>query len=349
MAGKVTSNSAWKDYQSVLGRKPGDFKFSQEKPVWSYDDLDLKAYYDALLNREDFSFDLNNNALYNQYKDFYTKRGNLAMMDTIGQASAMTGGYGNSYAASAGQQAYQQNLDKLGEMVPEVYNLALQQYQLEGEQLYNKYALAAGERDTSYGQYVDALNQYYTDYDMAYQQHSDVVDRWYADVDRAYGVYGDARDYEYQQERAAVADSQWAKEFAAEQAARDKEYAMWQQEFAAEQAALDKEYAMWEKEFNEKYGKNETTLGKGVVAGAELGASAIAGISAQSTQSEQTKRLVALNMSEEEEKVVMDAIADIQNRGMVGDTARLREFIGEYAKDLNYKQLKALGIIFLGE
>lgn len=118
MASKVTSNSAWKDYQSVLGRKPGDFKFSQEKPVWSYDDSDLKAYYDKLLNREDFSFDLNNNALYNQYKDFYTKQGNLAMMDTIGQASAMTGGYGNSYAAAAGQQAYQQNLDKLGEMVP---------------------------------------------------------------------------------------------------------------------------------------------------------------------------------------------------------------------------------------
>lgn len=349
MASKVTSNSAWKDYQAALKAKPGAFKFSGKKPEWSYDETDLNTYYDALLNRKDFTFDLNNNALYNQYKDFHTKQGHLAMMDTIGQVAAMTGGYGNSYATVAGQQAYQQNLDKLGEMVPEIYGLALEQYQLEGEQIYNKYALAAGERDVAYNQYLDSLNQYYTDYDTAYQQHSDMYDRWENDVSRTYGIYGDARDYEYQVDRAAVQDAQWQKEFAAQQAARDREYAQWQKEFEAQQAARDREYAMWQQEFNEKYGKNETTIGKGVVAGAELGASAIAGISAQSTQSEQTKRLVALNMSEEEEKVVMDAIADIQNRGMVGDTARLREFIGEYAKDLNYKQLKALGIIFLGE
>ena len=254
MASKVTSNSAWKDYQTALKAKPGEFKFSGVKPVWEYDDSTLNKYYDALLNRKDFSFDLNNNALYNQYKDFYTKQGQLAMIDTIGQASSMTGGFGNSFAAAAGQQAYQQNLDKLGEMVPEIYGLALQQYQVEGEQLYNKYALAAGERDVAYNQFLDNLNQYYTDYDMAYQQHSDSVDRWYNDVDMAYGIYGDARDYEYQVDRAAAQDAQWQKEFAAQQAARDRDYEMWQKEFEAQQAARDREQKRWEKEFNAEYG-----------------------------------------------------------------------------------------------
>ena len=54
--------------------------------------------YDRIVNREKFSYDLNSDMLYQQYKDQYTLQGKLAMMDTMGQAAAMTGGYGNSYA-----------------------------------------------------------------------------------------------------------------------------------------------------------------------------------------------------------------------------------------------------------
>ena len=349
MASKITSNSAWNNYQSVLKAKPGDFKFSGKKPKWSYDESTLNAYYDALLNRKDFTFDLNNNALYNQHRDIYTKQGKLAMMDTIGQASAMTGGYGNSYAVSSGQQAYQQNLDKLSEMVPDIYGLALQQYQLEGEQLYNKYALAAGERDVAYNQFLDSLNQYYTDYDTAYQQYNDSYNRWENDVSRTYGIYGDARDYEYNEERDAQKDRQWLQEFEAEQAARDKEHEMWQQEFAAEQAARDREYAMWQQEFNETYGKKNTT-GVGAAAGAILGASAIAGTSAQSTQEIQKERLVALNMSLKEEEEVMELMEYIVDMGISEDKEAVRKLMdNELIKDITVSQYKALEIIFLGE
>ena len=41
-------------------------------------------------NREKFAYDLNGDALYQQYKDQYMNLGKLAMQDTIGQASAMT-------------------------------------------------------------------------------------------------------------------------------------------------------------------------------------------------------------------------------------------------------------------
>ena len=87
-------------------------------------------------NREKFSYDVNGDALYQQYKDQYTTQGKLAMMDTMGQAAAMTGGYGNSYAQSVGQQAYQGYLQQLTDKIPELYQLALNKYNSEGEELY---------------------------------------------------------------------------------------------------------------------------------------------------------------------------------------------------------------------
>ena len=63
-----------------------------------------------LTNREAFKYDLSNDQLYQQAKDQYQQMGKTAMADTIGQASAMTGGYGNSYATTAGSQAYQNYL-----------------------------------------------------------------------------------------------------------------------------------------------------------------------------------------------------------------------------------------------
>lgn len=69
-------------------------------------DEQVRELFEKLQNQEKFSYDLNGDALYQQYKDQYTTQGKLAMMDTMGQAAALTGGYGNSYAQGVGQQAY---------------------------------------------------------------------------------------------------------------------------------------------------------------------------------------------------------------------------------------------------
>ena len=37
--------------------------------------------------------DLNGDALYNQYRDQFMRQGKLAAADTVGQVSALTGGY----------------------------------------------------------------------------------------------------------------------------------------------------------------------------------------------------------------------------------------------------------------
>ena len=51
---------------------------------------------DAYMNRPDFQYDANGDALYRHYKDQYTELGKRAMQDTMGQAAALTGGDGSS-------------------------------------------------------------------------------------------------------------------------------------------------------------------------------------------------------------------------------------------------------------
>lgn len=64
-------------------------------------------------------------------------------MDTMGQAAALTGGYGNSYAQSAGNQTYQQYLTALNDQVPSLYQQAFNVWQNEGDRLLQMYDLAA--------------------------------------------------------------------------------------------------------------------------------------------------------------------------------------------------------------
>ena len=121
---------------------------------------------EAYLNREDFQYDLNADALYRQYKDRYVELGKNAMADTMGQAAALTGGYGSSYAQNVGQQAYQSYLGQLGDVIPELYQLAYDRYQDRGDSLYRTYQSwaqleqEAADREHQDREYELALKEY---------------------------------------------------------------------------------------------------------------------------------------------------------------------------------------------
>lgn len=193
-----------------LSQKPGEYR-SQ----WQ---TQLDEIMNKILNREGFSYDLNGDALYRQYKDQYTTQGKLAMMDTMGQAQAMTGGYGNSYAQSVGQQAYQGYLQQLDEVVPELYQMAYDRYNQEGQDLLNQYSMLGAQEEQDYSRYRDTVSDYYTELDRltedARYKAEDDYGKWSDKVNLDYGIFSDNRTYAYQQERDAVSDAQWQKEFA---------------------------------------------------------------------------------------------------------------------------------------
>jgi murein DD-endopeptidase MepM/ murein hydrolase activator NlpD len=206
--------------QQQLANKPGSYQ-SQ----WQ---TQLDDTLNKILNREKFSYDLNGDALYQQYKDQYMLQGQQAMMDTMGQAATLTGGYGNSYAQTAGQQAYQGYLQQLNDRVPELYQLALNQYQQDGNAMYDQAALMAQMEDQDYGRYRDTVSDYYTELnrltdESRYQGELD-YNKWVDGRDFSYGQYSDDRAYDYQAGRDAVADQQWQAQFDEAKRQYDQQY-----------------------------------------------------------------------------------------------------------------------------
>lgn len=132
------------------------------------------AIYDKIMNRGEFSYDVNKDKLYQQYRDLYAQMGRSAMEDTMGQAAALTGGYGSTYSQNAGQQAYNAYLQKLNEVVPELYNAAYNRYNQEGQDLMNLYSMARSNADSAYerdyNQWYNRLQLERGDEDTAYNR-----------------------------------------------------------------------------------------------------------------------------------------------------------------------------------
>ena len=188
--------------QSVASGKPGDYQ-SQYKGQ-------LESLYNQVMNRDPFKFDLNGDVLYNQYKDQYTQQGKKAMQDTMGQAAAMTGGYGNSYAQMAGQQTYQDYLAQLNNIVPEIYQMALNQYNQEGADLQNKLSLTQGLEDSEYGKYRDtvsdwntergyASDEYWNQYNADYSNYANMLNYWNTLAQQENAQYNTDRQMAYTQ------------------------------------------------------------------------------------------------------------------------------------------------------
>ena len=177
----------------------------------------LQQIMDKILNKEEFTYDVNADALYNQYKDQYMAAGKTAMQDTMGQAAAMTGGYGNSYAQAVGQQQYQGYLQQLNDKIPELYQLARDSYDRDVNNLYNQYGLLSDAEAKEYSRYRDTLDDYYAERDY-------LTNRYYNEKDFDYGQWADARDFSYQQHRDSIADEQWQKSFDRDVYESDRNY-----------------------------------------------------------------------------------------------------------------------------
>lgn len=162
----------------------------------------LNELYDKIANREKFAYDIGNDALYKQYAEQYARNGNQAMQDTMGQAAALTGGYGSSYGQNVGQQAYNAYMAKLNDVVPELEKRAYGRYQDEGDKMLADYKLLGARADDEYQKYKDAFS------------------RWSAERDAAQKATDLAYQRAYQLNRDAVSDSQWERQFAASQAAK---------------------------------------------------------------------------------------------------------------------------------
>lgn len=168
------------------GQQGGGFSgsFSYEAApeyVSRYQDQ-INSLSQEILGRAPFSYDYNNDPNYQQYAESYTKNGQRAMQDTLGQMAARTGGLASSYAGSAAQQSYNNYMSDLAAKIPELYQLAYSMYQDEGDRKMDQLSMLQALENSDYARYNDLLSQYNNDRNFQYGAWRDSIsDSRYAD------------------------------------------------------------------------------------------------------------------------------------------------------------------------
>jgi len=184
----------------------------------------INALAAEILGREEFSYDHNADPIYSSYKKTYTREGQRAMEDAMGQYASMTGGMPSTAAMMAGQQANNYYMGQMADKIPELYQLAYSMYQDEGNAKRANLDMLMGQEQDAYNKYLAQLDQYNTDRNFQY------------------GVYSDDRAYAYQAERDAISDRRYDTEWQYQldrDAISDQRY--------ADELAYNREQDEWEK------------------------------------------------------------------------------------------------------
>ena len=152
-----TVNQAMQQMQAMQNAKPQGYtsKFGAQ----------LEQILQKITNPEKFKYTFNGDEIFKSYADEYTQRGKQASLDTMGQAAALTGGYGNSYASQAANQQYQQYLNSLYDRGMDLYDRAYQRWLDEQNNTMDQYSVLAQQDNTDYGRYRDQYGDWEKDRD----------------------------------------------------------------------------------------------------------------------------------------------------------------------------------------
>lgn len=282
----------------------------------------IEEQLNKILNREDFSYDFNADPLYQNYKDQYTKLGKEAAMNASASASALTGGYGNSYAGTAASQANQQYLTQLNERIPELYNAAMNKYQMETENLYNQFGALQTEESRQYGMHRDDVSDYYNDWGNLQQGFSTAQahEEWLENMD-------------FQKERAAVDDAHWDKNFNYNASRDNVADSQWDKQFAYQQTRDAVADSQWEKEYQLALSKARRSGGGsgGSSRGGNTTTQSNVSNSQGMTMTDANKHLTTmLGLSEEDATTYA---TQLQNAGLISK-ADANYLVNEYQKKL---------------
>ena len=157
----VTAAQAYRD--SVAALRPDAYASAYEQQ--------LAALYQDLTGRQPFSYDPETDDAFAQYARIYRQKGRAAMEDTMGQAAALTGGYGSSYAENAGQQAYGQYMQELMALLPQFREQAQTAYDKEEQALRERYDLLDKQEKADYDRWQNGMSAWEKQLSLAQEQY----------------------------------------------------------------------------------------------------------------------------------------------------------------------------------
>lgn len=221
--------------------------YKNPAPTWTprYE-AEIQGLLSDISNRKGFSYNMNEDPIYQQYRDQYVREGQRAMKDTVAQTAALTGGYGSTYGAIAAQQGYDNYLAGLNDVVPQLEQQAYGRYTDELADKYNQLGAYQMEENRLYGQYMDALGQYNTDRNFAFgsmqaamdqNNYENEFDRNLFESDRNYGLTEE--QWKFQQQQQAIENALSTGDYSKlKELGFDTSYLKYMQDMEKAQAAL---------------------------------------------------------------------------------------------------------------
>ena len=193
---------ALKEHQAA---KPGEYQSTYNEQI--------QDLINEVLNRPKFTYDATVDPTYQQYAQQYQRLGKRAMDDSMSRGAALTGGYGNSYAQQAGQQAYQGYMEELAGQIPALRQQAYTEYQNEGDRLRDNLAKLQGQDDREYAMFRDLMSDWQTELNYLYTQYSDMSQQEYQRYMNDSAAWEADRAYWYQKAYDAQQQANWQAEF----------------------------------------------------------------------------------------------------------------------------------------
>ncbi len=120
---------------------------------------DIQSSIRDLQNRDEFSYDPDNDPVYLAYRNKYLLEGDRASRDAMADYSALTGGYVNSAAVTAGALANQYYAQQLTNTIPSLAEQAYQRYYDSYQTDLNILDRMIDAYDKAYTNAIDANNQ----------------------------------------------------------------------------------------------------------------------------------------------------------------------------------------------
>ena len=178
----------------------GDFSY-QDAPTYQnrYDET-IQDLIAGILQRPDFSYSPETDPLYQQYRKQYNRERQRAAEDALGAAAAASGGIPSSYAAAAAGQAGNYYAAQLADKIPELYQLAYNQYLNDYDMQLSDLGVVQGAEQSDYDKFLNTLSQYNADRNLAYDQWQTGYDRLSNNLQTALGL----QDTGYNQYLAAL-------------------------------------------------------------------------------------------------------------------------------------------------
>jgi len=160
--------SEYKPYEGAPTGRPSYLPQTTERPAYtSTRSSAIDAALDALLSGKEFSYDYENDPVYQAYKKEYTREGQRAFDDALAQLSARSGGLASSYAGSAAGQAQGYYMQQLTDKIPELEARAYGRYNDDRTRELENLRLLEEMEDRDYSRNRDSVGDWENDRSFA--------------------------------------------------------------------------------------------------------------------------------------------------------------------------------------